>query len=78
MENVEISKVVGINKLPGRYLKDGAKILTKSVSEICSLSISHGIFPVKLQNSKVRSRNSKKLINKLLRINYLTICIYHS
>ena len=45
MENIEISKAACIDKLPGRFLKDGAEILSKPVSEICNLSISHGIFP---------------------------------
>ena len=45
MENIEISKASGIDKLPKRFLKDGAKILSKLLSEICNLLISHGIFP---------------------------------
>ena len=45
MKNIEISKASGIDKLPGRFLKDGSKILSKPISEICNLSISHGIFP---------------------------------
>ena len=43
MENSEISKASGIDKLPGRFLKDSAKILSKPISEICNLSIFHGI-----------------------------------
>ena len=39
MENVEISKATGIDKLPGRFLKDVAEILSKTINEICSLSI---------------------------------------
>lgn len=41
MKNIEISKATGIDKLPGRYLKDGAEVLSKSISEICNFSISH-------------------------------------
>ena len=40
MENIEISKTASIS-----FLKDDAKILFKLISEICNLSISHGIFP---------------------------------
>ena len=43
MENIEISKASGIDKLPGRFLKDSAKILSKPISEIFNLSIFHGI-----------------------------------
>ena len=32
MENIEISKASGIDKLPGNFLKDGAKILCKPIS----------------------------------------------
>ena len=45
MENIEISKASGIDKLPGKFLKDGAKILSRPISEIRDLSISHRIFP---------------------------------
>ena len=41
MENIEISKAAAIDKLPGRFLKDGNEILSKPVSEICNLSVSH-------------------------------------
>ena len=44
-ENIETFKAAGIDKLPGRFLKDGAEILSMPISEICDLSISHGIFP---------------------------------
>ena len=43
MGNIEISKASGIDKLPGRFLKDSAKILSKPISEIFNLSIFHGI-----------------------------------
>ena len=45
MEKIEISKTAGINKLSGKFLEDGPEILSKPISEICNLSISHGIFP---------------------------------
>ena len=52
MGNIEISKASGIDKLPGRFLKDGAKILFKPFSKICNLSISVEYFLMlaKLQN----------------------------
>ena len=34
LENVEISEAAGISKLPGRFLKDGAEILSKPINEI--------------------------------------------
>ena len=63
MENIEISKASGIDKLPGRFLKDGAKILSKPISEICNLSISHGIFPNACKVAKLKPifRKGKKV-----------------
>ena len=54
MENIEISKAPGIDKLPGSFLKDGAKILSKPISEICNLSISHAIFLNACKVAKVK------------------------
>ena len=54
MENIEISKAPGIDKLPGSFLKDGAKILSKPISEICNLSIFRGIFPNAYKVAKLK------------------------
>ena len=72
MENIEISKDSGIDKLPGRFPKDGAKILSKSIGEIWSLSISHGIFPnackvAKLKPVFKKGKKSTHLITGLSR-----------
>ena len=40
-----IDKTVGIGNLSGKFLKDGANILAKLISEICSLSIKYYLFP---------------------------------
>ena len=39
------SKAASINILSGRFLKDGAKFLSKSVSDLCNLSITYEKFP---------------------------------
>ena len=54
MEKIEISKAAGIDTLSGRFLKDGAEILSKPISEICNLSISHGIFPNACKVAKLK------------------------
>ena len=51
---IEISKAAGIDKLSGRFLKDGTEILSKPISEICNLSISHGIFPDACKVAKLK------------------------
>ena len=53
MENIEISKAAAIDKLPGRFLKDGNEILSKPVSEICNPSVSHWIFPNPCEVEKI-------------------------
>ena len=42
LQCVDISKAAGIDKILGRFLKDGANILAKSVAQICNTSISSG------------------------------------
>ena len=37
MTNIESSKGAGVDKLFGRFLKDGANILAKPISELCNL-----------------------------------------
>ena len=56
-------KAAGIGKAPGKYLKDGAKILAKSISEIFSLSITSRIFPndFKVVNLKPIFKKGKKI-----------------
>ena len=41
MQDIKSSKAAGEDKLLGRFLKDGAD---KSVSALCNLSISGGVF----------------------------------
>ena len=43
MTNIESSKAAGVDKLFGRFLKDGTNILVKT-SALCYLSISQGVF----------------------------------
>ena len=44
LQFIGISKAAGIDKVSGRYLKDGANILAKTIAEICNISISLGLF----------------------------------
>ena len=54
MENIEISKASSIDKLPEGFLEGGAKILSKPISEITKLLISHGIFPNACKVAKLK------------------------
>ena len=44
MQDIKSSKAAGEDKILGRFLKDGADIPEKSVSALCNLSISGGVF----------------------------------
>ena len=39
------NKTAGLNNISGKFLKDGATVLTKRISQICNLSIKYLIFP---------------------------------
>ena len=43
-----------MDRLSGRFLRDGAEILKRPISEICNLSISCGVFPYACKVSKLK------------------------
>ena len=55
MTNIESSKSAGVDKLTGRFLKDGTNILVKPISAVLNLSISQGVFPNACKVAKLRS-----------------------
>ena len=55
LKNIDISKAAGVDNLPERFLKDGAVILAKSVSEICNLSIKWKTFPDLCKLAKLKT-----------------------
>ena len=54
LKDIDISKPAGVNKLPGRCLKDGADVLVKPDTDICNFSISLNEFPRALKLAKVK------------------------
>ena len=62
MQNIDISKAAGTDNLSGKFLKDGAGILAKPLSEICNLSITSRTFPNACKVTKLKSifRKGKK------------------
>ena len=64
LKNIDISKVAGIGNLPGRFLKDGAVILVKPVTEICNLSIKWRIFPDPCKLAKLKPISKKRVKNE--------------
>ena len=51
IRSTKVRKVAGIAEFSGSFLKDGLRVLSKLISELCNLSIKLGIFPtpVRLQ-----------------------------
>ena len=54
MTNIESSKSAAVDKLTGRFLKDGANILVKPISAVLNLSISQAVFPNACKVAKLR------------------------
>ena len=45
LKSIQVSKAAGLDSLSGDSLKDGAKVLAKSISHLCNLSINSEKFP---------------------------------
>ena len=54
LKNCNISKAAGIDVLSGRFLKDGADILTMPINQICNLSIKFSHFPRDCKVAKLK------------------------
>ena len=50
LQCIDMSKASGIDKSSGRFLKDGANILAKSIAKIWNISIFSGFFPSDCKN----------------------------
>ena len=51
---MNIDKAAGIDDLSEKFLKDGANILAKPISELCNLSIKFSLFPTDCQIAKLK------------------------
>ena len=54
LRDIDTSRAAGIDRLPGRLLKDGADVLAKPVTDICNLLISLNKFPRAFKLAKVK------------------------
>ena len=55
MRDIKSSKAAGVDKLSGKFLKDGPDVLAKPVSALCNLSVSWGIFQSAWKVEKLKS-----------------------
>ena len=51
---MNIDKAAGIDNISGNFLKDGANVLAKSISEICNISIKYSTFATNCQIAKLK------------------------
>ena len=68
LKNVEVTKAEGLDQISGKFLKDGARIFVKPVSELCSLSMALGSFPDACQIAKVKPLFKKGLLPLLCKV----------
>ena len=64
LQFIDLSKLAGIAKVSGRFLKDGGNILAKPITKICNISISSGLFPSDCKIAKLKplyKRESKAI-----------------
>ena len=73
---INTSKAAGIDRLPGRFLKDGTNVLAKLATNICSLSISLNKFPRAFKLAKVKPTFKKGQKTNVLITNLSLYCQY--
>ena len=54
LNNIDESKAAGLDNLSGKFLKDGASVLAKPISQICNLSIKYSKFPASCKIAKLK------------------------
>ena len=54
LRSTNFCKSAGIDDLSGRFLKDGSRVFSKPVSELCNLSIDLGSFPDSCKIAKLK------------------------
>ena len=54
LKGLNPSKAAGIDNLSGKFLKDGAHVLARPISQLCNLSIKLNFFPRSCKSAKVK------------------------
>ena len=54
LKNTNVSKPAGLDSLSDRFLKDGAEVLAKPITDLCNLSITSGKFPDSCKIAKLK------------------------
>ena len=64
LKNTKVSKATALDKLSGRFLKDGAKVLAKPITELCKLLITSEKFPDSCKIAKLKPIYKKSSLTK--------------
>ncbi len=54
LQSINTTKAAGLDKVAGKFLKDGSSILVTPITEICNLSIKLSTFPNKCKPAKLK------------------------
>ena len=73
LKDLDENKAAGLDNLPGKFLKDGATVLAKPISQICNLTTKYSIFlsDCKVEKLKPLFKKDSKTAPK----NYCTITL---
>ena len=74
LKDMNIEKTAGIDNFSGKFLKDGANILAKPISEVCNLFIKYSLFPTDCQIAKLKPlfKKGSTTLPKKLWPNFIT------
>ena len=75
LRSTNIRKATGIDDLSGRFLKDGSRVLSKHISELCNFFIKLGSFPDSCKIAKLKLLFKKGC--KTNPSNYRPISLYY-
>ena len=54
LNSINPCKAAGLDKISGKFLKEGASMLVVPITQICNLSISSSVFPDKCKHAKLK------------------------
>ena len=54
LQDLDENKAASLDNLSGKFLKDGATLLAKPISQICNLSIKYSIIPSNCKIAKLK------------------------
>ena len=68
LQDLYENKAVSFDNLSAKFLKDGATVLTKRISQICKFSIKYSIFPSGFKIAKLKPlfKKGSKTVPKII------------